>query len=368
MWLLARPEALTVWKKDRVKEGLSWYYSVMTHQRPSKYLLAKRIESEINLESTDKEKLWQEHSKLSSNFKSLHRQVVEGTLDLQEMPEPHVSFLDVKIALARNLLRRCRFCERRCHADRLSGQKGFCNLDSSSRVSTYFLHTGEEAPLIPSGTIFFTSCTFRCVFCQNHDISTNPLNGDLTTSEDLAKIMDYLAKENARNINFVGGEPTMHLHTILSSLKFLDANIPLLWNSNMYCSEETMTLLSEIMDIWLPDFKYGNDACARRLSKVENYFQIAARNHVRASENGDMIVRHLVLPNHMECCTKPVLKWLNENCPRALVNVMGQYRIEHLVARSPEQYTDISRIPSAKEMSEAFEYAKALGIEFESVS
>ncbi len=368
MWLLARPEALTVWKRPRVKDSLGWYYSVMTRDKPAKYLLTKRVESTIDPDEADEEKLWSEHSKLSTVFKNLHQQVVKGSLDLQELPEPRKSFLDIKVGLAQNMLRRCRFCERRCHVDRFSGQKGFCNLDSNSRVSTHFLHTGEEAPLIPSGTIFFTSCTFRCVFCQNYDISTNPLNGDPVTSEDLAQIIQSLAKENARNINFVGGEPTMHLHTILSSLKLTDISIPILWNSNMYCSEETMALLSDLIDIWLPDFKYGNDSCARRLSKVENYLQIASRNHLKAAENGDMIVRHLVLPNHIECCTKPVLRWLSENCPRALVNIMGQYRMEHLVTRFPEQFADIARRPNTKEMSEAFEYAKRLGIEFESVS
>ncbi|RLG51592.1 MAG: pyruvate formate lyase-activating protein, partial [Thermoproteota archaeon] len=187
-------------------------------------------------------------------------------------------------------------------------------------------------------------------------------------AKKLAKIEAALRIDGAANINFVGGDPTPNLHTILESLLYLEENVPLLWNSNMYCSIETMKLLADIIDIWLPDFKYGNDSCAERLSKVQRYFEVVSRNHKIAHESGDMIIRHLVLPNHVECCTKPVLKWISENCPNALVNVMAQYRPEYLVARNPRDYPDISRRPTAEEMRAAYSYAKSLGICYEPVS
>ncbi|MEM2487811.1 MAG: radical SAM protein, partial [Thermoproteota archaeon] len=212
-------------------------------------------------------------------------------------------------------------------------------------------------------------CNFGpCVFCQNWDISSDPENGTEVDPRTLALISKRLRTEGAANINYVGGDPTPNLHTILASLKHLNVNVPQLWNSNMYCSVETMKLLAEVIDIWLPDFKYGNNECAKRLSKVDDYFEVVSRNHKIAYENGDMIIRHLVLPNHIECCTKPVLKWISENTPKVLVNIMEQYHPDYLVARNPEKYPDIARRPASKEMREAYDYARGLGIVFEPVS
>jgi len=133
-------------------------------------------------------------------------------------------------------------------------------------------------------------------------------------------------------------------------------------------SLDSMSLLEDIVDIWLPDLKYGNNNCAWRLSKVRNYWEIATRNIKRAHEAGDIIIRHLVMPNHIECCTRPVLEWIAKNAPRALVNIMDQYRPEHLVARYPKMYPDIARRPTQSEMREAYRIAKELGIVFEPIS
>ena len=129
-----------------------------------------------------------------------------------------------------------------------------------------------------------------------------------------------------------------------------------------------MKLLVDLIDIWLPDFKYGNDKCAWRLSKVKNYFDVVSRNHLIAYQYGDMIIRHLVLPNHIECCSEPVLEWIAENCPNALVNVMDQYRPEHIVLSHPDRYEDISRRPSSDEIKRAYKIAKDLGLCFEYIS
>jgi putative pyruvate formate lyase activating enzyme len=184
----------------------------------------------------------------------------------------------------------------------------------------------------------------------------------------LALIMKDLGDEGAHNINLVGGEPTPNLHTIMEALGHLEVNIAILWNSDMYASLPAMKILADVIDIWLPDFKYGNDACALKLSKVMKYFPTVARNHRMASENGDMIIRHLVLPNHVQCCTKPVLAWIAENCPRALVNVMGQYHPDHLVLEEPERYPSLARRPTGSEMDVAYDYARKLGLVFEPVS
>ncbi len=133
-----------------------------------------------------------------------------------------------------------------------------------------------------------------------------------------------------------------------------------------------MKILLDIMDFWLPDMKYHSDECAKEFSKVPNYWTVVSRNHKLAYdegglEHGEMIIRHLVMPNHVECCTKPILEWIAENLPKALVNIMAQYRPTHLVGRN-KQYSNINRRPTSKEMDTAYKIADELGIIWRPVS
>ncbi|MCS7097330.1 MAG: radical SAM protein [Candidatus Methanomethylicia archaeon] len=368
MNLLLRPDSIYVLEDREVKNRLSWYLAVMRNQKPAKYRICKRISSEFK-EDEALEDLWIEHEKRAKEFKEAYEKIVHGKLKLEELPIPSKNFLDLKIEIVNRILKECVFCEKRCKVDRRI-KPGFCRLDSNTYVSSWFHHWGEEAPLVPSGTIFFSSCNFRCVFCQNYDISQlHPHGGLKVDAKTLAKISRRLREEGVRNINYVGGEPTPNLHTIVESLKYMDINVPLLWNSNMYCSEETMKILLEIIDIGLPDFKYGNNECAKRLSNVDRYFEIVSWNHkIMHDYPIDMIIRHLVMPNHIECCTKPTLKWISENIPRSLVNIMEQYRPEYLVREYPEKYKDINRRITWNEMNEAYTYAEKLGICYKPVS
>lgn len=357
---------------DEMHRRLSWYERVAEDLWPAKYRIAKRISCDIDLDEASDEALWKEHERLSGVAHVILSELDSRCRDLVDLSPVRASFLDLKVKLLGRMIRRCTFCEWRCKVDRVAAtKKGACKLDSTSRVSTWFLHFGEEPPLVGrggSGTIFFGSCTFRCVFCQNWDISQDPLSGAPVDSRQLALIMKSLRAEGALNINFVGGEPTPNLHTIVEAMSQVDVNVPMLWNSNMYCSEETMRILGDLIDIWLPDFKYGNDKCGIRLSKVPRYFEVVSRNHEFAQSNGDMIIRHLVMPNHIECCTKPVLRWVSEHCPRALVNIMGQYRPDNKVPLEPSTYADIARRPTADEMRAAYDFADGLGIVYSPVS
>ena len=371
-WYLYRPDALAVWKSEDVKRRLWWYYRVMKSLKPAKFMIAKRVEVPENPTKLDYEGLWSLHDEVAKEFVRIFKDIESDKLSIDDLSKPDFSFLDLKIILVREMLKACIFCERRCKVNRLKGEKGyFCRLDHRTYVHSWFHHLGEEAPLVPSGTIFYGSCNFKCVFCQNFDISQeNIYGGVLVTAKSLAIIQKELRSKGARNINHVGGDPTPNLHTIVESLKYLDVNVPQLWNSNMYLTVEAMKILVDIIDIWLPDFKYGNDKCALRLSGVPKYFEVVTRNLKIAVKHGDMIIRHLVLPNHIECCTKPVLKWIAENLPKnkVLVNIMEQYRPEYKVLREPGKWPDIARRPKYDEISEAYSYAKKLGIVFEPVS
>ncbi len=375
IWVAMRPDAAAAPGNPTFRKALSWYFEVMEDAKPAKFIIAKSIRSPEDPKKLDIDSLWNLHRELAKEFESLWHEVRRSDATPSQFtktyPEVHPNFLDVKIEIAKRMLQKCNFCERKCGVNRANGEKGYCRLDSTTYVHSWFHHLGEEAPLVPSGTIFYGSCNFRCVFCQNWDISQeNYTAGIEVTPKSLAIMQRELRIRGARNINHVGGEPTPNLHTIIESLKYLDVNVPQLWNSNFYMSEEAMEILVHVIDIWLPDFKYGNDSCAMRLSAVPRYFEIVTRNLKIAITHGDMIIRHLVMPNHIECCTKPVLKWIADNLPkdRVLVNIMDQYRPEYLVARNPSKFRDIARRPRYSELEEAYSYAKSLGIAFEDIS
>ncbi len=288
--------------------------------------------------------------------------------------ETSPSFLDVKVKLARSMLGSCNFCERRCGADRAAGKPGTCHVEAAPRVSSAFLHFGEEGPLVPSGTIFFSGCNFTCAFCQNEDISTDPTNGIPVTPQKLADMATSLAMDGARNINYVGGDPTPNLHAILESLAFQDAHVAQLWNSNNYNTPEAMRLLLDVMDIWLPDLKYGNDSCARRLSGVDRYWAVLTRNLKLVHDEmvvpgyASLVIRHLVMPGHVDCCSVPAIEWIAREIPLAMVNIMGQYRPQHKVLSRPAEFKDIARRPSFEEIDSVRSLATRLGITWKPVS
>ncbi|MDI6654559.1 MAG: radical SAM protein [Candidatus Hydrothermarchaeota archaeon] len=348
MYGLIRPDALLAFEDEGVKKALGRYVEVSTNRKPAKFLMAKAIPTSAELAASEEE-LWKEHDSRIKEFVDAEKELCANT-----------SLLDLKLELARRILSSCHFCERRCGADRTAGKKGFCNLDAGTYLSSEFLHLGEEACLVPSHTFFFIGCTFYCVYCQNWTISRHVEKGVGVTGKHLAEIAKRRRMlENSRNINFVGGEPTPNLHTIIDMLRCLDVSVPVVWNSNMYMSSETIELLNGIVDVYLADFKYGNDACAERLSKVENYWKIITRNHLLGKEHAELLIRHLILPNHVECCTKSVLEWIAENLGNEVrVNIMAQYRPEFEAYKIPE----IARGVTGFEMERALAIARENGL------
>lgn len=355
-------------QSDEVFQRLSRYYDILDGRLPARYRVAKRLPIEID-SGLSLAGLWDMHQQSNSSFSDLMEEVSKGDVSLSEIDYPSLSYLDLKVEIADQIVRSCHLCHRRCSVDRSVGEQGFCQLGLDANISSAFLHMGEEPPLIPSGTVFFSSCTFGCVFCQNYDISTNPTSGVKASPKELASIFTSLSRRDAANINLVGGDPTPNITSILKALVHFSENTPILWNSNMYCSVESMELIFDLMDFWLPDFKYGNDRCALRLSGIPDYFSVVSRNHKIAHDrgSGEMIIRHLFLPGHLECCTIPVLEWISKNTPKALVNIMQQYRPTHQVPGSQE-YSEIDRYPRQEEIRLAYKRAEELGIIWKPVS
>jgi putative pyruvate formate lyase activating enzyme len=168
--------------------------------------------------------------------------------------------------------------------------------------------------------------------------------------------------EGVKNVNWVGGEPSPNIVYILEVLSQCGVNTPQIWNSNMYLTEAALDILEGVIDIYLTDFKYGNDDCAMMLSNVKNYREIMTRNHkIISDRNNKIIIRHLVLPNHLECCTFPVLKWISENLnlKNIKVNVMAQYRPEW----KAQDYREINRRLTRDEFERACWFARDAGLD-----
>jgi putative pyruvate formate lyase activating enzyme len=355
---LMRPDAVKALDDPVIKRTFPRYVKVVKNQYLANFQLSKRIEFEQTKRMTIDD-LWKVHAELIEKLYETRYQVDEGKLKLKNLKKP--SLLDMKILLTEEMLKSCDLCERECHINRIEDEKGECKVGNKYSISSEFIHMGEEAHITPSHTVFFMGCNFHCQYCQNSSISQWSESGYKISPEELAERIEKRRKEGARNVNFVGGEPTPNLSFILSTLKACKVNIPVVWNSNFYMSEKTMKILDGIVDLHLSDFKYGNSECALRLSEIPNYFEVCSRNHSIVAKNTEITIRHLVLPNHVECCTKPVLKWIADNIrDKAIVNIMNQFRPEY----KAHEYSDINRTVTKEEMEKAISYAKKLNINY----
>ena len=328
--------------------GLERYFRILDGDVKARYLIAKSIYAEKH---NTLDEMWKEHEKLKDVF---YRKLREGNA---EVHKAEYSFLDLKFDILMELLKSCVFCERRCRINRFE-KTGFCKCGIDSHFSSEFLHFGEEPELVPSHTIFFNRCTFACVYCQNWDIVVGE-PGEKVNPEKMAEIIRMRSFQGSRNVNFVGGNPDQHAHTVVDILRYSEVNLPMVWNSNMYHSSELASIIEDVMDVFLADFRYGNDECAEKLSGVKNYWKVVTRNFKSAYENSEMIIRHLVLPNHVECCTEPIVRWVSENLGSDVrFNLMFQYYPTFKAYDFPE----ISRRLSFEEKRRAKEIVREYGL------
>ncbi len=360
MYWLLRPDAARAFEDRGVRHALGRYVAVATNEKQACFRIAQLVPVSFSGEESTEE-LFELHDEKLEDYERLKQELDSGEKRFEALSKPERSLLHLKRALAWRMLTACEFCERRCRRNRRKGEIGFCGLAAEARLSSEFLHMGEEACLVPSHTFFFIGCNFYCVYCQNWTISRQVEKGLPVTGEYLAELAKKRRLgEGSRNVNLVGGSPTPSLHVILDMLLNLDVNVPIVWNSNMYMSTEAMKLLHGVVDVYLGDFKYGSNECARRLSRVPRYFEVVTRNFLLAKEQGaELLIRHLVLPNHVECCTRRVLEWIAGHLGNdARVNIMGQFRPEFEAYR----HAEISRRVTGEEMRAAFAIAEELGL------
>ena len=284
--------------------------------------------------------------------------------------------LQRRVDVAIQSLEDCTTCPRDCHVDRLHDQakNALCRTGRYARVGSYFAHRGEEDCLRGwngSGTIFFSFCNLRCVFCQNFDLSWEG-QGREYGPEQIAAMMLDLQSRGCHNINFVTPEhvvPQM-LEAVLAAAKD-GLCLPIVYNTSAYDSMESLRLLDGVVDIYMPDFKFWDSNNAKWLAKAADYPEVARRTikemhrqvgDLAIDEHGlavrGLLVRHLVMPHGLGG-TRDVCRWIaTELSPNTYVNIMAQYRPEGRA----ERYELINRPITVAEYRDAIRAAREEGL------
>ncbi len=266
----------------------------------------------------------------------------------------------------------CRLCPRCCEANRPAGGTGYCGAGGEMVVYTAFLHHGEEPGISGekgSGAIFFSGCSLRCVYCQNHRFS-HTLEGTRVSPDDLARIMVRLQEKGAENINLV--TPTHFLPWVMDGLARAlrqGLELPIVYNTSGYETVETVRTLGDAVDVYLADMRYVTPSLAERYSQAADYPEVNQRalrlmyEQKRALSQGVMVreglvIRHLVLPGGVDDAVR-ALTWISENTPQALVSLMFQYQPYFRAGLYPE----IDRRVSQSEHERVLEAMDELDLE-----
>lgn len=267
----------------------------------------------------------------------------------------------------------CKICPRKCGANRNKNELGFCKSKNKIKIARYSLHYWEE-PCISgkkgSGTIFFSGCNMKCIFCQNYKISINNIGKEISI-ERFSDICLELQNQKALNINLV--TPTIYIPLIKEGLllaKKKGLSIPIVYNTSGYESVDSLKELDGLIDIYLPDFKYFDNNLAINFSSANNYFEIASlaikemyrqvgkpvfKNNIMKK---GVIVRHLLLPNHVND-SKKILKYLYDTYKNNIyISIMNQYT----PIRNIKEYMELNTTVKECEYNELINYALDLGI------
>jgi len=280
-----------------------------------------------------------------------------------------------RIKQAYAIFENCQLCPRRCGVNRQKGEKGFCRAPLRPVIFSYHPHFGEEMCLVGgggSGTIFFSNCNLRCIFCQNWPIAHEG-RGKEVEDEDLADMMLHLQKIGCHNINLV--TPTHVMPNILNATRIAlkkGLRLPLMYNTSGYERLEMLKILDGIVDIYKPDMKYMDaDKAAKYSSGASDYPEVTKKMVIEMNRQvgvlqldkqgialRGVIIRHLVMPNRV-AGTEKFAKWVAEALPKSTyVNIMAQYRVEYKAFDYPE----IARGITVQEFLEAMDWAKIYGL------
>lgn len=282
--------------------------------------------------------------------------------------------LENRVNILKEMLKNCVLCPHQCEVNRLAGEKGYCKTLEHVIVSGAETHFGEEEELVGrygSGTIFFSHCNLKCVFCQNYEISHCGEGHEFTT-KSLAEIMLSLQKRGCHNINLVS--PGHIIPQIVEAIYIAakkGLSIPIVYNTNGYDLTDSLRLLEGIVDIYMPDIKFADDAIAEKYLKVKQYYTITKNavkemyrqvGNLKTDENQiayrGLLIRHLVMPQNL-AHTEKIMKFIAKDLSKdTYVNIMGQY----YPAYKAHEYEELSKRITREELGQAIEAAKSAGL------
>ncbi len=283
-----------------------------------------------------------------------------------------------KVEMGLRDLESCEVCPRNCHVNRLEDKTAVCRTGRYAHAASSFAHFGEEDCLRGwqgSGTIFFSYCNLKCVFCQNFDISWEG-GGKTMGPEELARVMIRLQEEGCHNINFV--TPEHVVPEIMEAIPIAvesGLNLPIVYNTSAYDSMHSLNLMDGIVDIYMPDFKFWDEDLSFLYMAARDYPQVARAaikemhrqvGPLKFDENGialrGVLLRHLVMPNRASG-TREIFRFIaNEVSGDTYVNIMDQYRPAGRVLKKPEKYKNITRMILKEEYDEALRMAREEGL------
>jgi len=210
--------------------------------------------------------------------------------------------------------------------DRRFGPAGKCGAGASPRVFSAQTEVGDEHEIIPTFAIALAGCSIRCAFCVTGDESWHADRGVVMEAASLAaRAARAIESGAAKTIQILGGEPTVHVPWLIEFVTRLPERARIVLKTNGLCSEEARRLLDGLVDVWLVDFKFGDDQCAQSLSRTPGYRAAVEETLLWADRRADLIVRHLVMPGHVDCCWRPIAAWLALHLPAVRVSLRFGY-------------------------------------------
>lgn len=220
--------------------------------------------------------------------------------------------------------------------NRFEQASGKCHASAVARVFRHRIEYSEERELIPSHLFYLSGCDLRCAFCIAEANAFDASRGTVLSSAFLQQAVDWGRQHGAQTVQWVGGEPTIHIPAILDAMAGVEPMPPVAWKSDFYGTPEAFDLLDGAVETFVADFKFGNDDCAARIARVDRYLEVVTRNLKRVAGRANLIVRHLLLPGHFECCYRPIVRWISEFLPHVKFSIRDGYLPRWRAGQFPE--------------------------------
>jgi putative pyruvate formate lyase activating enzyme len=249
----------------------------------------------------------------------------------------------------------CEICQHRCAVNRMDGPAGRCGAGAEPHVFSAQVEVGDELEVIPAYAVALAGCNMRCAFCITGDESWHPQRGRWYHATAIAgRASAAIESRRAESLLVLGGEPTIHLPWLLELVAAMPENARLVLKTNGLSTAPARAILAGLFDVWIVDFKFGNDACAQTLSRTPGYTSAVCETLRWAARDTDLIIRHLLMPGHVDCCWKPVAEWISSHLPTAKVSLRSGY----WPSWRASDHVPLNRPLASAELSAAMETAR----------